>query len=174
MNKPPESSTAPASGFARKMLSLDVGPKISLSFWKLLGSAAIGVVVVGGLAWFVIGQLDAKRLPAVLPACTAIMVVQTVGLLALRPWKARFVGRWGMAWLAGRGFSLAALLVFGGLLYFPSRPDPLAYGLVAVGAYVVSLAAEVAAYTFEVKAKLRPEPPDPSGSPGSPESPAGA
>lgn len=143
----------------RATITLDVGPKFRVSFVSLAGAMLVAVGLVGGVAWFVIGAIDATRQPAVGRACVAVALAQLCGLVFLRPWKSRHLGRWPMAWLAARGIATLALLVFGALLYFPSPSDPLAFGLVAVSAYFVSLLAEVAAYASDVKARTRPSPP---------------
>lgn len=134
-------------------ITLDVGPKFRLSFVNLTGAVFLGVGLVGAVAWLVIGAWDPARQPAVGKACTAVALAQLAGILFLRPWKPRHLGRWPMAWLAARGIATLSLLVFAALLYFPSPSDPLAYGLVAVSAYFVSLFMEVAAYAADVKAK---------------------
>lgn len=143
----------------RAPITLDVGPKFCISFTNLAGAMMVAVGVVGGIAWLLIRAIDASRLPAVGRACVAVALAQLCGLVFLRPWKSRHLGRWPMAWLAARGVATVALLVFGALLYFPSPSDPLAFGLVAVSAYFVSLLAEVAAYASDVKARTRPSPP---------------
>ncbi len=139
-------------------ITLDVGPKFAISFANLAGAVLVGVGVVGAVAWFLLASIDPARQPAVGKACVAVSLAQIAGLLFLRPWKPRHLGRWPMAWLAARGVATVSLLVFAALLYFPSPSDPLAYGLVAISAYFVSLLLEVAAYAADVKAKTRPTP----------------
>jgi hypothetical protein len=149
----------PPSNFGEKQpITLDVGPKIRLSFTNLAGTLLVAVGVVGAAGWFIVGAVDTARQPAVGRACVAVALAQLAGLLFLRPWKARHLGRWPLAWLAARGIATVSLLVFGALLYFPSPSDPLVFGLVAVSAYFVSLLAEVAAYAAEVKANTGPTP----------------
>lgn len=138
------------------LISLDIGAKIRLSFWILLGYVAIAVVLVSGLGWLVISGLAPAKAGAAWPAGAAVLAAQVVGLLVMRPWKERHIARWAMAWLLGRGIAFVGVLVFAALLYFPSRPDPLAYGLVTVSAYFASLLMEVAAYSREMRARTRP------------------
>jgi membrane protein YdbS with pleckstrin-like domain len=133
------------------VLTLDVGPVISLSFWVffgwIVGAVAAVCVFAAAIVWF----CAADRAWSVVPAGATVVMAQGAGMLAARPWKKRHLGRWPMAWLIGRGVSFLGVFAAGALLYSTTRPDPLVFGLVTAGAYFVSLLAEVWAYSLQVK-----------------------
>ncbi|MBL8745042.1 MAG: hypothetical protein JNK58_01660 [Phycisphaerae bacterium] len=141
----------PTPTTARRPLTLDVGPVVSLSFWVFMGwvvLAATGVcIVAAAVTWF----WSPSRVWSVLPAGASVVLGQASGMLAARPWKKRHLGRWPMAWLLGRGVALLGLFASAALLYSATRPDPLVFGLVVASAFFVSLLAEVWAYTLQVK-----------------------
>jgi hypothetical protein len=135
-------------------LTLDVGPVFSLSFWGFVGAVTAGVVLTGLMATAIVGAIARGRLGTIPLAGLTVLLAQTVGILAVRPWKPRHLGRWPMAWLGGRGVSVLGLVVFSALIYSAFRPDPLVFGLVAAVSYFASLLAEVWAYTAQSKARI--------------------
>lgn len=130
-----------------------------LSWWYFFGAIAGSAAAACGLAAAILAAVAPGRVGAVSAAWLTVVVAQSAGVLAVRPWVPRPIGRWATVWLAGRGVSVAGLFVAGGLLYSALRPDPLAFGLVAAGAYFVSLMAEVWAFQRQVKGRVGPVPP---------------
>lgn len=146
----------PAPPAVKPVLTLDVGPVIRLSFWFFMAWVLISTAAVGSLAWLFTWFTAPDRAWSVLPAGAATVIGQGCGMLAARPWKARHLGRWPMAWLVGRGVAIVGLFVSGALLYSATRPDPLVFGLTGASTFFVSLLAEVWAYSLQVKDRNGP------------------
>lgn len=142
---------AAATIAGKPILTLDVGPVISLSYWYFMAWVALGAGAVCGFAFALVWMLAPDRAWSVWPAGAAVLIGQGVGLLAARPWKKRHLGRWPMAWLMGRGVAILGLFAAGALLYSATRPDPLVFGLVGASGFFVSLLAEVWAYSLQAR-----------------------
>ena len=103
-----------------------------------------------------IEEVAAVRLPKSvvhhqLVTAMLVVVAKVVGLLAMRPWSPRRVGKWPFVWLVGRGVSFAFVLILAVLIYSATQPRPLAFGLAIAAGYFAALLAEVAVYAAHVR-----------------------
>ena len=118
-------------------------------------AASAGAVMVGAAGW--VAVLMFAPLPkgpwaaAVWWGIGAVVVAKVVGLLAMRPWSPRRVGKWPFVWLVGRGVSFAFVLILAVLIYSATQPRPLAFGLAIAAGYFAALLAEVAVYAAHVR-----------------------
>lgn len=69
-----------------------------------------------------------------------------LGVLAVRPWRARSVGEWPFALLAGQGVSFLAVLFVAAALYSSTRPDAVVFAVVAGGGFLGAILAQAAVY----------------------------
>jgi len=140
---------------------LDVGPMVTLPLFRLLAAAWGATAVVGFVSqgvWSWLGRLTPGVKDGIWLGAACVAVAHLVGLLALRPWSARRLGRWPFAWLVGRGASFVAVLLVAALLYSSARPEPLAFGLVIATGYFAALIAEVVAYATHIRSLPSEEP----------------
>lgn len=137
------------------MMRVDVGPEVRLPGFRLAMSAFAAVVMVGAAGW--VAVLMFAPLPkgpwasAVWAGVGAVAVAKVAGLLAMRPWAARRLGKWPFVWLVGRGVSFIGVLLLAVLIYSATQPRPLAFGLAIAAGYFAALLAEVAVYAAHVR-----------------------
>ncbi len=150
-----EGSGGHPEGFAPVEGRIDVGPELTLPLARLALAAAGAAMAVAAIGWGVVAALGpAQPGPAVLGVWLgggAVACAHVAGLVAMRPWRARRLGRWPFVWLVGRGVSFGVVLVLAVLLYSATRPSPLAFGLVIASGYFAALMAEVAVYAAHVR-----------------------
>ena len=147
---PPSSVPPPPA-----MMRVDVGPLLTLPLGRL-GLAATGAAVLVGAAGWVVCLMFAP-LPkgpwvlAVWLGVGAVVIAKWAGLLAMRPWSARRLGKWPFVWLIGRGTSFVLVLLLAVLIYSSTQPRPLTFGLAIAAGYFAALLAEVAVYASHVR-----------------------
>ncbi len=92
--------------------------KVSLPTGRLLRvMATVGVVttaLAGGAAW---AMGTPRDLAAALAGSGVAVAASMVGLLSIRPWRARPIVRWPLSWLAGSGLAFLAAIGGSYLLY---------------------------------------------------------
>lgn len=122
----------------------DVGAEFRLPGFALIGAAWLAAAAVCAVGWVIFNSLKPVGAPAAWRAWFPVAGAFLIGVLAMRPWKIRRLGRLPMLWLMGRGISFLSVLALAALLYSAPhpRPDPLSYGLVLAGAYFAALMAE--------------------------------
>ncbi len=132
---------------------MEAGPAMRppwAAYWAALAAATVVALVGwGAFAWF-----KPASAWGVWPGWGAVAGAFLLGMLAMRPWIARPVGRLLMVWLAGRGVCFVGVILLGALLYFAphSRPDPLAMGLALASSYFAALLAESAVMSRRLRA----------------------
>ncbi len=150
-----EQEPAPSpEGFAQVHSALDVGPQLSLPGLRLLLAAwlgAAGVAALGTAILAIVGMTQPRELASPWVAWLGLAIAKASGLLWMRPWKPRYLGRWPFVWLGARGVSFGAVLILSVLLYFAARPEPLPFGLVIAGGYFAALLCEVAVYSSHIR-----------------------
>lgn len=153
---PTTTSTDQPEGWAKPTSPLDVGPVLRLPTLKMAGAALLGAALVWGLGVLVVWALglvgSSPVMTGAASAAAGAAAALWVGLLVLQPWRPRHLGRWPVAWLAGRGASFGSVIVVGVLIYFAAQPDPLTFWAVLAGAYFAGLLAEVVVYASHVRA----------------------
>ncbi len=137
------------------MMRVDVGPMITLPFGRLMLAAFGASVMVGAIGW--VAVLIFAPLPKVPWASAswagvgAVVLADWAGILAMRPWAPRRLGKWPFVWLIGRGVSFAGVLILAVLIYSATQPRPLAFGLAIAAGHFAALLAEVAVYAAHVR-----------------------
>lgn len=152
-----EPPAAVPEGFAEVRGRVDVGPLLTLPLLPLLAAAVGASVAVGLVGWGVVVVAGGAGVVGVWLGAVAVALAHGAGLVAMRPWQARRLGRWPFVWLIGRGVSFGVVLALAVLLYSAARPSPLPFGLVIASGYFAALMAEVAVYASHVRSLPRLE-----------------
>lgn len=125
----------------------------------MLGMAVVLTAIVAAAAWIMGTPAD---LSSALAGSGVATAASLVGVLAIRPWRARPIIRWPLSWLAGSGLAFIAAIVGSYLLYSatPLGSDWLWVSMAAT--YFAVLLAKSRAYANHMRQFLPAPPAAPS------------
>jgi hypothetical protein len=116
-------------------------------------ASVAGVSVVAIAAALAGPQLGASAAPrAALWGGVAAGIGTILGLLVVRPWKARPLGQWPFALLAGQGATFLGVLFSAAAVYFSARPGQAVFAVVCAGGFLGALLAQAAVYSPRLRA----------------------
>ncbi len=119
---------------------------------KLIAVGVAAIAAVVALATVVVWMLRPGAVPSAAMGAVPAAIGVVLGVLIVRPGVPREPAKWVTALFAAQGIGVFGVLFSAVLLYWPTRPDPLVYAMVAAGAF--SSAAIVQAVVFSSHLKV--------------------
>lgn len=155
VSSPPSETTdrAPAPEPVAGAGSLDAGPVVEFPILRTILAVVGAAAAVGLGAWPIAVLVRPGGQGAIVGAAASVVAAFLLGLVVMRPWRARPVGRWMVAWLAGRGVCFIAVLAIGALLYSATRVDAAVFWLVIGAGYFVALLSEALVFASTLKSR---------------------
>lgn len=121
---------------------------------KLVGVSVALAVVVGVGLWGVSALVRPGAGTGAGLGAVAGLVGTVAGLLAIGPWKARPVARWGFLLLGAQGIAMLGVTIAAIGLYSASRPDPAGLLVGAVMTFLCVTIAQASVAGARLKAAL--------------------
>ncbi len=110
--------------------------EFALPAGKLVLAGVMAALVVGGAGVGLLLMLGKPVLGAALGGVGLLMTC--VGPLAISPWRARTVAKWGPHLMASQVISLMGVILVSVLLYFSTRPSELALSATIAAGFILA------------------------------------